>query len=162
MDESAAGTRDLSSQARRAAGKAARKRQPRRIHSEWEPAPDRPDPVEILEAQAETRAKDLLPIRYGRMLSSPFAFYRGGPAIMASDLVGSPTSGISVQACGDAHLVNFGLFASPERDLVFDVNDFDETLPGPWEWDVKRLAASVAIAARRRGFHATSNMTWLG
>ncbi|MFC5266059.1 DUF2252 domain-containing protein [Kribbella qitaiheensis] len=151
MDESAAGTRDLSSQARRAVGKAARKRQPRRIHSEWEPAPDRPDPVEILEAQAETRAKDLLPIRYGRMLSSPFAFYRGGPAIMANDLAGSPTTGIAVQACGDAHLVNFGLFASPERDLVFDVNDFDETLPGPWEWDVKRLAASVAIAARQKG-----------
>jgi uncharacterized protein (DUF2252 family) len=151
MDESAASPRDLSSQARWSVGKAARKRQPRRLHAEWEPAVDRPDPVDVLEAQARTRQKDLLPIRYGRMLSSPFAFYRGGPAIMASDLATSPTSGISVQACGDAHLVNFGLFASPERDLVFDVNDFDETLPGPWEWDVKRLAASVAIAARQKG-----------
>lgn len=151
MDESAAGPRDLSSQARWAMGKAARKRAPRRIHADWEPAADRPDPLDVLQAQAATREKDLVPIRYGRMLASPFTFYRGGPAIMASDLAASPTSGISVQACGDAHLVNFGLFASPERDLVFDVNDFDETLPGPWEWDVKRLAASVAIAARQKG-----------
>lgn len=162
MDESAARPRDLSSQARWAVGKAARKRVPRRTHAEWEPAADRPDPIDILEAQAATREKDLVPIRYGRMLASPFAFYRGGPAIMASDLAGTPTSGISVQACGDAHLVNFGLFASPERDLVFDVNDFDETLPGPWEWDVQRLAASVAIAARRRGSHAISSVRWLG
>ncbi|MEU4292328.1 DUF2252 domain-containing protein [Kribbella sp. NPDC026596] len=151
MGEGATGPRDLSTQARWAVGKAARKREPRRIHAEWEPAPDRPDPVDILEEQAATREKDLLPIRYGRMLSSPFAFFRGGPAIMANDLAGTPTSGITVQVCGDAHLVNFGLFASPERDLVFDVNDFDETLPGPWEWDVKRLAASVAIAARQKG-----------
>ncbi len=141
----------MSSQARWAVGKAARKRQPRRSHAEWEPAPDRPDPVDILEAQAAAREQDLVPIRYGRMLSSPFAFFRGGPAIMANDLAGSPTSGITVQLCGDAHLVNFGLFASPGRDLVFDVNDFDETLPGPWEWDVKRLAASVAVAARQKG-----------
>ncbi|MGW7682006.1 DUF2252 domain-containing protein [Kribbella sp. NPDC054772] len=142
---------DLTSQVRRAMGKAARQRAPRHTHGDWAPASDRPDPIDILEEQATTREKDLVPIRYGRMLSSPFAFFRGGPAIMANDLAGSPTSGITVQVCGDAHLVNFGLFASPERDLVFDVNDFDETLPGPWEWDVKRLAASVAVAARQKG-----------
>ncbi|MFF0343381.1 DUF2252 domain-containing protein [Kribbella sp. NPDC004875] len=151
FDEYAAAAQDLTSQARWTLGKAARKRAPRRTHAEWAPAPDRPDPIDILEEQAATREKDLVPIRYGRMLSSPFAFFRGGPAIMANDLAGSPVSGITVQVCGDAHLVNFGLFASPERDLVFDVNDFDETLPGPWEWDVKRLAASVAVAARQQG-----------
>ncbi|MET9269367.1 DUF2252 domain-containing protein [Kribbella sp. NPDC003557] len=106
----------------------------------------------MLHAQAASREPDLVPVRYGRMLASPFAFFRGAPAIMANDLAGTPTSGITVQACGDAHLVNFGLFGTPERDLVFDVNDFDETLPGPWEWDVKRLAASVAVAARQNGF----------
>jgi uncharacterized protein (DUF2252 family) len=137
--------------ARRAAGRAARRRLARRLHRDWEPPPDRPDPVEILQAQAATREQDLVPIRYGRMLSSPLAFFRGAPAIMANDLAGTPTSGIAVQACGDAHLVNFGLFGSPERDLVFSLNDFDETLPGPWEWDVKRLAASVAVAARQNG-----------
>jgi Uncharacterized protein conserved in bacteria (DUF2252) len=118
--------------ARRAAGRAARRRLPRRLHRDWEPPPDRADPLEILQAQAATREQDLVPIRYGRMLSSPFAFFRGGPAIMANDLAGTPTSGITVQACGDAHLVNFGLFGSPERHLVFSLNDFDETLPGPW------------------------------
>ncbi|WP_238335262.1 DUF2252 domain-containing protein [Kribbella amoyensis] len=133
-------------------GKAARRRLPRRSHGCWEPAADRPDPIELLEAQARTREQDLVPVRYGRMLSSPFAFFRGGPAIMANDLAGSPDTGLTVQTCGDAHLANFGLFASPERDLIFDVNDFDETLPGPWEWDVKRLAASVAVAARQNGF----------
>jgi hypothetical protein len=142
-------------QARTAVGRAARRRLPRRVHAGWEPPPDRPDPVEILQAQAATRERDLVPIRYGRMLSSPFAFFRGGPAIMANDLAGTPTSGITVQTCGDAHLVNFGLFGSPERELVFSLNDFDETLPGPWEWDVKRLAASVAVAARQNGCSPT-------
>ena len=139
-------------QLRTADGKAARRRVPRRAHAQWEPSPDRPDPIDILQAQAATREPDLVPVRYGRMLASPFAFFRGGPAIMANDLAGAPTTGITVQLCGDAHLVNFGLFGTPERDLVFDVNDFDETLPGPWEWDVKRLAASVAVAARQNGF----------
>jgi Uncharacterized protein conserved in bacteria (DUF2252) len=130
-------------------GKTARKRAPRHVHGKWEPSADRTDPIEILRAQAATREKDLVPIRYGRMVASAFAFFRGAPAIMASDLADTPTSGITVQACGDAHLVNFGLFSSPERELVFAVNDFDETLPGPWEWDVKRLAASVAVATQR-------------
>jgi hypothetical protein len=106
----------------------------------------------VLEEQARTRVAELLPIRYARMIVSPFAFYRGAAAIMAGDLAGTPTSGTAVQLCGDAHLANFGTFDSPERDLVFDVNDFDETLPGPWEWDVKRLAASVCVAGRDRGF----------
>ena len=106
----------------------------------------------LLESQAESRVHELVPIRYGRMLVSPFTFYRGAALIMASDLATTPRSGLQVQACGDAHLSNFGVFASAERNLVFDVNDFDETLPGPWEWDVKRLAASLAIAGRDRGF----------
>ena len=115
---------------------------------------DRPDPLDLLEAQAATRLPELVPIRYGRMLASPFAFYRGAAVIMASDLATLPNTGLYVQLCGDAHLANFGGFASPERDIVFDINDFDETLPGPWEWDVKRLAASVEIAGRERGFDA--------
>ncbi|MFG1622160.1 DUF2252 domain-containing protein [Kribbella sp. NPDC049227] len=139
-------------QERKAFGRAARRRVSRRSHGEWEPAPDRPDPLDILQAQAATRDPVLVPVRYGRMLASPFAFFRGGPAIMANDLAGTPSSGITVQVCGDAHLVNFGLFGTPERDLVFDVNDFDETLPGPWEWDMKRLATSVVVAARQNGF----------
>ena len=125
---------------------------PRSSHGALEPAPDRPDPVALLEAQAATRVPELVPIRYGRMSASPFAFFRGAAAVMAADLAGSPVSGIRVQLCGDAHLSNFGGFASPERELVFDLNDFDETLPGPWEWDLKRLAASVAVAARGRGW----------
>ena len=137
---------------RMALGKAARSRVPRSAQAAWEPASDRPDPVALLESQAVTRVQDLVPIRYGRMLVSPFNFYRGAALIMASDLSTTPRSGITVQACGDAHLSNFGVFASAERSLVFDVNDFDETLPGPWEWDVKRLAASLAIAGRERGF----------
>jgi uncharacterized protein (DUF2252 family) len=151
MDEQVVSPPADGAQARRAVGRAARRRLPRRHHAAWEPAPYRPDPVEILQAQAATREPDLVPIRYGRMLASPSAFFRGGTAIMANDLAGTPTSGITVQACGDAHLVNYGLFGSPERELVFSVNDFDETLPGPWEWDVKRLAASVAVAARQNG-----------
>jgi uncharacterized protein (DUF2252 family) len=133
-------------------GRAARAAVPRSSHGAYEPAPERPDPIAILEAQAATRVPELVPIRYGRMLSSPFAFFRGAAAIMASDLVATPRSGFDVQCCGDAHLSNFGVFGSPERRLIFDVNDFDETLPGPWEWDVKRLSASMVVAARERGF----------
>jgi uncharacterized protein (DUF2252 family) len=129
-------------------GKEARKDAPRSSHGEWAPAADRPDPVDLLEEQATERDPDLVPIRYGRMLSSPFAFYRGAALIMASDLSTTPISGLHAQLCGDAHLMNFGLFHSPERQLVFDINDFDETLPGPWEWDVKRLAAGFEIAGR--------------
>ena len=120
----------------------------------FEPGPHRADPVTLLEQQAETRVPELVPIRYGRMLVSPFTFYRGAARIMAHDLAGTPRSGFNVQCCGDAHLSNFGVFASPERRLVFDINDFDETLPGPWEWDVKRLAASLLIAARDNGYRA--------
>jgi len=135
-----------------ARGKAARAEVPRSRHAEYEAPHDRPDPVDLLEDQARKRVPELVPIRYGRMLVSPFTFYRGAAKIMASDLAGTPRSGLSVQCCGDAHLSNFGVFASPERRLVFDINDFDETLPGPWEWDVKRLAASMIIAARDNGF----------
>jgi uncharacterized protein (DUF2252 family) len=120
----------------------------------FDPPADRSDPIELLEAQAQTRVPELVPIRYGRMLVSPFTFYRGAAKIMANDLATTSRSGLTVQCCGDAHLSNFGLFASPERRLVFDINDFDETLPGPWEWDVKRLAASMLIAARDNGFAA--------
>src|SRR5205823_11419236 len=120
----------------------------------FEPPAARPDPVELLERQAQTRVPELVPIRYGRMLVSPFTFYRGAALIMAHDLAATPRSGLTVQCCGDAHLSNFGVFASPERRLVFSVNDFDETLPGPWEWDIKRLAASMLIAARDNGYKA--------
>ena len=132
-------------------GKAARAGAPRSAHAHWMPAPDRSDPVEVLERQAATRVPELVPIRYGRMLRSPFAFLRGSAAIMAGDLAATPTTGLRVQLCGDAHLANFGGFAAPDRKLVFDLNDFDETLPGPWEWDIKRLAASITVAARDRG-----------
>src|SRR5947209_3250553 len=144
----------LSVAERIARGKAARKEVPRASHAVFEPAPGRGDPVELLERQARTRVPDLVPIRYGRMLVSPFTFYRGAALIMAHDLAPTPRSGLTVQCCGDAHLSNFGVFASPERALVFDVNDFDETLSGPWEWDVKRLAVSMLIAARSNGFKA--------
>jgi uncharacterized protein (DUF2252 family) len=137
---------------RAARGKTARARVPRSDHAVWEASPSRPDPVALLEGQAVSRVPELVPIRYGRMLVSPFTFYRGAALIMASDLATTPRSGLDVQACGDAHLSNFGVFASAERNLVFDVNDFDETLRGPWEWDVKRLAASLTIAGRDRGF----------
>ncbi|MGZ6638653.1 MAG: DUF2252 domain-containing protein, partial [Solirubrobacteraceae bacterium] len=132
----------------------ARAEVPRASHAMFAPSATRADPVELLERQAKTRVPELVPIRYGRMLVSPFTFYRGGAMIMAHDLAATPRSGLTVQCCGDAHLSNFGVFASPERRLVFDVNDFDETLPGPWEWDVKRLAASMLIAARDNGFSA--------
>ena len=134
------------------AGKAARRVAPRSSHADWEPAADRTDPVEILETQSETRVPELVPLRYGRMLASAFTFYRGAAALMAADLKGTPTSGFSVQTCGDAHLSNFGGFSAPDRTMIFDLNDFDETLPGPWEWDLKRLAASFAVAGRDRGF----------
>jgi uncharacterized protein (DUF2252 family) len=136
---------------RTARGKAARAEVPRSSHAGWSPAA-RHDPVGILEQQAASRVPELVPIRYGRMLVSPFTFFRGSAAVMAADLAQTPQSGIRAQLCGDAHLSNFGGFASPERDLVFDINDFDETLPGPWEWDVKRLATSVEIAGRDLGF----------
>src|SRR5213592_459427 len=142
----------LSPKERAALGKAARADVPRASHADWSPASDRPDPIDILEEQAKTRVSELVPIRYGRMLVSPFTFYRGTAAVMAADLDRTPRSGITTQVCGDAHLSNFGLFASPERQMVFDINDFDETLPGPWEWDVKRLVASIAIAGRNNGF----------
>ena len=133
-------------------GKVARAMVPRSSHAQFDPPTDRPDPIALLEAQAQSRVPELVPIRYGRMLVSPFTFYRGAAKIMASDLATTPDTGLTVQCCGDAHLSNFGVFASPERRLVFDINDFDETLPGPWEWDVKRLAVSMLIAARDDGF----------
>ena len=131
-----------------AAGKAARTRLPRSAHGKWSPDPERPNRLDILRSGDAHRVPELLPIRYGRMLESPFAFFRGAAAIMAYDLSKIPVTGIRTQICGDCHLLNFGAFATPERNLVFDVNDFDETLPGAWEWDVKRLAASVVVAAR--------------
>lgn len=135
-----------------AAGKAARENASRSSHAEWKPAKGRKDPVKVLESQAKSRVQELVPIRYGRMLASPFSFFRGAAAVMAMDLAKTPQSGLRVQLCGDAHLSNFGIFAAPDRRLVLDVNDFDETLPGPWEWDVKRLAASFEIAGRDRNF----------
>ena len=135
-----------------ARGKAARAEVPRDTHAVFDPPKDRPDPIALLEEQAQTRVPELVPIRWGRMMVSPFTYYRGAALPMASDLATTPVSGLAVQACGDAHLSNFGLFGSAERRLVFDVNDFDETLPGPWEWDVKRLAASLEVAARENGF----------
>src|SRR5436190_8550386 len=146
------GDAGASADERAAAGKAAREHASRQSHGEWEPASDRSDPVGVLEAQATTRVPELVPIRYGRMLASPFTFFRGAAAIMAMDLANPPQSGLRVQLCGDAHLSNFGIFAAPDRRLVLDLNDFDETLPGPWEWDLKRLAASFAIAGRDRDF----------
>jgi uncharacterized protein (DUF2252 family) len=144
----------LSVAERVARGKAARAEVPRSSHAGFEPAAGRLDPVALLQQQATTRVPDLVPIRYGRMLVSPFTFYRGAAIVMAHDLASTPRSGLNVQCCGDAHLSNFGVFASPERQLVFDINDFDETLPGPWEWDVKRLAASMLIAARDNGYRS--------
>jgi uncharacterized protein (DUF2252 family) len=135
-----------------ARGKAARGELPRSAHAAWEPGPRRRDPVDLLEEQARTRLPELGPIRYGRMLASPFAFFRGGAYLMAADLADGPRTGLHAQLCGDAHLSNFGIFAAPDRRLVFSINDFDETLPGPFEWDVKRLAASFAVAGRELGF----------
>ena len=135
-----------------AIGKAARVEVPRSEHAAWEPQRDRPSPVDLLAQQAQTRVPELVPIRYGRMLVSPFTFYRGAAYLMAADLAGMPRTDLSVQLCGDAHLSNFGIFAAPDRKLVFSINDFDETHPGPFEWDVKRLAASFAVAGRDRGY----------
>jgi uncharacterized protein (DUF2252 family) len=137
---------------RREYGRAARVRTPRSSHAAWSPPDDRTDPVSLLEEQATSRVTDLVPVRHGRMMVSPFTFYRGAALLMAADLARTPSSGLTVQLCGDAHLSNFGLFASAERRLVFDINDFDETHPGPFEWDVKRLVASFEIAGRHRGF----------
>lgn len=133
------------------AGAALRTDVPRRAHGDWAPAAGRPDPIALLTAQDETRSGDLIPIRHGRMSASAFAFFRGSAVIMAADLAATPSTGLVSQICGDAHLSNLGVFASPERNLLFDLNDFDETLPGPWEWDLKRLAASFTIAARSNG-----------
>ncbi len=137
---------------RQEAGRALRKSVPRSSHADWSPWSGRRDPIDVLEAQGDSRAPELVPIRYGRMATSPFAFFRGGAAIMAMDLATTPVTGLRVQACGDAHVANFGKFATPERNLLFDINDFDETLPGPWEWDVKRLCASLHVVARGHGF----------
>jgi uncharacterized protein (DUF2252 family) len=148
---SGANTGTIDRAERIASGRALRKDVPRTSHGDWEAASDRPDPVAVLEAQGKSRVTDLLPIRHGRMAESQFGFYRGAAAGMAADLACTPSTGIIVQLCGDGHLVNFGGFATPERRLIFDVNDFDETLPGPFEWDLKRLGASFAVAARSKG-----------
>lgn len=139
-------------------GKSLRKSVPRSSHAEWKLAADRPDPLSLLDEQNRTRLPHLIPLRYTRMAVSPFTFLRGSAIVMAQDLVGTPVSGIQVQVCGDAHLNNFGIYATPERNQVFDVNDFDETVPGPWEWDIKRLAASIVVAGRTNGFPADTNM----
>src|SRR5487761_403002 len=137
---------------RAALGAQARAEVPRESHGEFKVPASRPDPIALLQEQAKARVPELVPVRWGRMMVSPFTYYRGAALPMASDLAGTPVTGLTVQACGDAHLSNFGVFGSAERNLVFDVNDFDETLPGPWEWDVKRLAASMEVAGRGNGF----------
>src|SRR3954470_12921224 len=142
----------LTAAERAARGKAARAEVPRSSHAEWQAPSGRRDPVAIIEEQALTRVPELVPIRHGRMLVSAFTFYRGAAALMAADLAGTARTGLNAQLCGDAHLSNFGAFAAPDRRLTFSVNDFDETLPGPFEWDVKRLVASFAVAGRDRGF----------
>ncbi|MBX9790997.1 MAG: DUF2252 domain-containing protein [Pirellulales bacterium] len=141
----------LSIAARLEAGKALRKTVPRAAHADWVAATQERDPLELLSRRNQGRIADLVPLRYGRLLRNPFTFLRGSPGLMAHDLASTPTSGLRVQACGDCHLTNFGLFATPERNLVFDLNDFDETLPGPWEWDIKRLTTSFVVAARTSG-----------
>lgn len=151
--------RHLTVDQRTARGRAARQAAPRSEHGRWCPAAGRPDPVALLEQQAMTRVPELVPIRYGRMAVSPFTFYRGAAAIMAADLAPTSTTGITTQLCGDAHLSNFGVFGTPERRLIFDINDFDETLPGPWEWDIKRLAASFEVMGRGRGFSPDERAT---
>ena len=152
MSEQTIDKQQSSPQERAAHGKSLRKLAPRSSHGDWAPAADRPDPLSLLQAQDEGRIQQLLPIKYGRMLASPFAFLRGSATVMASDLASTPVTGLNVVLCGDAHLSNFGIFATPERNLVFDINDFDETYPGPWEWDLKRLAASAVVAGRENGF----------
>src|SRR5689334_9281151 len=136
----------------RAAGRALRDSCPRESHARWTPSADRPNPLALLAASNKGRLADLIPLRYGRMVRSPFTFYRGAALNMAHDLATTPATGMRVQACGDCHLMNFGSFGTPERRLIFDINDLDETLPAPWEWDVKRLAASFVLACRNSGF----------
>src|SRR6266542_4616618 len=143
---------ELSLDEQYAAGKSLREKCPRKAHGAWKPLNGRPDPVSLMEQSDKGRQPELIPIRHGRMLKSPFTFYRGAALNMAADLAGTPATGLRVQACGDAHLSNFGAFATPERRVIFDVNDLDETLPAPWEWDVKRLAASFVLACRSNGF----------
>jgi uncharacterized protein (DUF2252 family) len=155
----AARVENLTEAERAARGKAARTEVARSAHAVWDPPPHRRGPVELLEEQAQSRVEELVPIRYGRMLVSPFTFYRGAAYLMASDLSAMPRTGLHAQLCGDAHLSNFGAFAAPDRRLVFSINDFDETLPGPFEWDVKRLVASFAVAGRDRGFDAKQRAT---
>ncbi|MET9634109.1 DUF2252 family protein, partial [Lentzea sp. NPDC006480] len=145
--------------ARVATGLAARQEVPLDAHAQPPEAGGRPDPVEVLARQDGTRVPELVPIRYGRMLASPFAFFRGAASVMAGDLATTPFSGLTCQLSGDAHVGNFGVFASPERQLVFDLNDFDETLPGPWEWDVKRLAAGIAVVGRENGLGRKARAT---
>ena len=137
---------------RQGKGQAAREQTPLTSHTKWVPATDRPDPVALLEEQNATRDPDLVPVRHGRMMVSPFTFYRGAAKIMAADLEHTPVAGLTAQLCGDAHLSNFGVFASPERRLLFDLNDFDETLPGPFEFDVKRMATSFTVAGSNNAF----------
>ena len=149
----------LSVEKRKAHGKDAREEVPPSSHAGWTPAADRPDPVALLEEQDASREPDLVPVRHGRMMVSPFTFYRGAAKIMAADLKDTPRAGLTAQLCGDAHLSNFGVFASPERQLLFDLNDFDETLPGPFEYDVKRMSASFTIAARNNGFRRPTRAT---
>jgi uncharacterized protein (DUF2252 family) len=152
---SASGTGTATAAARREAGRARRAEVPRSAHAEWDVEARDRDPVAVLEEQGATRVPELVPVRYFRMAASPFAFFRGGAAVMAMDLSTTPVTGLTVQACGDAHVANFGTFATPERTVVFDINDFDETERGPWEWDVKRLATSLHVVAREHGFRAT-------
>jgi uncharacterized protein (DUF2252 family) len=152
MSEQKLDSKRLPIDERRVLGKSRRKQTPRSSHAEWAPAPNRRDPLKLLQAQDKGRIPELLPIKYGRMLASPFAFYRGSAVAMASDLASTPVSGLEVIFCGNAHLYNFGIFARPERNLVFDINDFDEVYPGPWEWDIKRLAASAVLLGRENGF----------
>ena len=152
MTERPIDSKQLPIEARRALGKSHRKLVPRSSHAAWKPDPKRSDPIKLLQAQDKGRIQELLPIKYGRMLASPFAFYRGSAVVMAADLASTPVSSLEVILCGDAHLSNFGIFATPERNLVFDINDFDEVYPGPWEWDIKRLAASAVLAGRENGF----------
>jgi uncharacterized protein (DUF2252 family) len=142
---------------RRAVGRSLREKVPRSSHAAWSPAADRPNPISLLEEQDRSRLPQFVPLRYERMIASPFGFLRGSAVVMAGDLAATPVTGLQVQMCGDAHLSNFGVYATPERNQVFDVNDFDETLPGPWEWDVKRLAASIVVAGRTIGFTRAMN-----
>src|SRR5260370_10200444 len=147
---------------RRAVGRSLREKVPGSSHAEWSPAADRSDPIGLLEEQDSSRLAQFVPLRYGRMIASPFGFLRGSAVVMAGDLAATPVTGLQVQMCGDAHLSNFGVYATPERNQVFDVNDFDETLPGPWEWDVKRLAASIVVAGRTMGFTREMNRQAVG